>query len=130
MSERVTDISSHLVFFTLEINRIDDATLEREMAGNESARRYSPWVRDLRVFRPHQLSMNLRPCCTIRMSPVRPLGADCSMRPSRGLQIPVAEQSLTVNAALEKLSSPDRSIRQQAGEAIGVAFNEKSGCFR
>jgi len=26
MSERVTEISSHLIFFTLEINRVDDAT--------------------------------------------------------------------------------------------------------
>jgi oligoendopeptidase F len=45
------------------------------------------------------------------------------------MRIPVADQSLTVNAALEKLSASDRSIRQQAGEAIGAAFNEKIRLF-
>jgi len=129
MSERVTDISSHLVFFTLEINRIDDATLEREMAGNESARRYSPWVRDLRVFRPHQLSDELEALLHDQDVTGQAAWSRLFDETVAGLRIPVAEQSLTVNAALEKLSSPDRSIRQQAGEAIGVAFNEKIRLF-
>ena len=56
MNERVTDISSHLIFFTLELNRIEDETLEREMRAAGSLEKYRPWLRDLRVFRPHQLS--------------------------------------------------------------------------
>ena len=46
-----------------------------------------------------------------------------------GMRIPIGDQSLTVNATLEKLSSPDRAVRQQAGEAIGVAFNERIRLF-
>ena len=57
-SERVTGISSHLIFFTLELNRLDDAALEARMADPELAR-YRPWLRDLRVFRPHQLDLSL-----------------------------------------------------------------------
>ena len=45
------------------------------------------------------------------------------------MRIPLADQNLTVNAALEKLSSPDRSVRRPAGEAIGAAFNEKIRLF-
>ena len=57
MNEKVTDISSHLIFFTLEINRLDDAHLEREMKADAALRAViGPWLRDLRVFRPHQLS--------------------------------------------------------------------------
>src|ERR1700685_3883937 len=55
MNERVTEIGSHLIFFTLELNRVDDATFERELKGNAGFERYRPWLRDLRVFRPHQL---------------------------------------------------------------------------
>ena len=47
VSERITAISTHLLFFTLELNRMDDTP---------DAGRYGPWLRDLRVFRPHQLS--------------------------------------------------------------------------
>jgi oligoendopeptidase F len=46
-----------------------------------------------------------------------------------GMRISVADQSLTVNAALEKLSAPDRSIRQAAGKAIGEAFNDRIRLF-
>jgi len=129
MSERVTDISSHLVFFTLEINRIDDVTLERELAGDERARRYAPWVRDLRVFRPHQLSDELEALLHDQDVTGQAAWSRLFDETVAGMRIPVAEQTLTVNAALEKLSSPDRSVRQQAGEAIGTAFNEKIRLF-
>ena len=58
VSERVTAISSHLIFFTLELNRLDDAALEQKLADPALAR-WRPWLRDLRVFRPHQLSDEL-----------------------------------------------------------------------
>ena len=57
-SERVTTISSHLLFFTLELNRIDDAALDAKLADPALAR-WAPWLRDLRVFRPHQLDDDL-----------------------------------------------------------------------
>src|SRR5579863_1072042 len=58
ISERVTAISSHLLFFGLELNRLDDAVLEAKLADPALAR-WQPWLRDLRVFRPHQLSDEL-----------------------------------------------------------------------
>ena len=56
VQERVTAISSHLLFFTLELNRLEDAELERKFAAGGALERWRPWLRDLRVFRPHQLS--------------------------------------------------------------------------
>ena len=54
----MTAISSHLLFFTLELNRLDEAALEQKLADPALAR-WRPWLRDLRVFRPHQLSDEL-----------------------------------------------------------------------
>ena len=79
MTERVTAISSHLLFFTLELNRLDDAALEQKLADPALAR-WRPWLRDLRVFRPHQLSTSWRSCCTRRKSPDARHGRDCSTR--------------------------------------------------
>ena len=58
MQEKVTNISTHLLFFTLEINRIDEAALEGKLEAPALAR-YAPWLRDVRSFRPHQLSDEL-----------------------------------------------------------------------
>ncbi len=43
MSERVTAISSHLIFFSLELNRIDDAVLEAKLSDPALAR-WRPWL--------------------------------------------------------------------------------------
>src|SRR6185369_5898057 len=54
MQERITAASTHLVFFTLELNRIDDAALTRAMA-NPKLAHYRPWIEDVRKDKPYQL---------------------------------------------------------------------------
>ena len=54
VSERLTAASLHLLFFALELNRIDDAAMERAMQTLELAH-YRPWIEDLRKDKPYQL---------------------------------------------------------------------------
>ncbi len=55
----VTAITQPLVFFTLELNRIDDDVLAAALGESAGLRRYRPWLDRLRVLRPHQLSDEL-----------------------------------------------------------------------
>jgi oligoendopeptidase F len=89
VSEKLTDIGSKLVFFRLEINKLEDADLAAKQHDPALAK-YGPWLRDLRVWRPHQLSDELERRCTRRMSSVTPPGRACSTRRSRGCAIPSA----------------------------------------
>jgi oligoendopeptidase F len=129
MSERVTEIGNYLVFFTLELNRIDDATFERELKADAGFERYRPWLRDLRVFRPHQLSDEVEELLHDKDVTGQSAWSRLFDETVAGMRISIADQSLTVNSALEKLSSPDRSVRQAAGEAIGAAFAERIRLF-
>jgi oligoendopeptidase F len=129
MNERVTEISSHLIFFTLEMNRIDDAALERELAASAELEHYRPWLRDLRVFRPHQLSDEVEELLHDKDVTGQSAWSRLFDETIAGMRIAVADQALTVNAALEKLSAPDRSVRQAAGEAIGAAFGDRIRLF-
>ncbi|MEW6641637.1 MAG: M3 family oligoendopeptidase [Pseudomonadota bacterium] len=54
VSERITAASVHLLFFTLELNRIDDAVLEQAMQAPELGH-YRPWLEDIRKEKPYQL---------------------------------------------------------------------------
>jgi oligoendopeptidase F len=54
VQERITAASSHLLFFTLELNRIDDALIERAMA-EPALGHYRPWIEDVRKEKPYQL---------------------------------------------------------------------------
>jgi oligoendopeptidase F len=52
--DRLTAASSHLLFFTLELNRIEDSALEPALADPRLAH-YRPWFEDIRKERPYQL---------------------------------------------------------------------------
>ena len=54
VQERLTAASIHLLFFTLELNRIDDAVLDKAMA-DAALGHYRPWLADVRRYRPYQL---------------------------------------------------------------------------
>src|SRR4029453_491090 len=54
MQERLTAASTHLLFFVLELNRIDDAKLEAAMA-DPALGHYRPWLEDIRKDKPYQL---------------------------------------------------------------------------
>ena len=54
VQERLTAASTHLLFFSLELNRIDDALLEAAMT-DPALGHYRPWLEDVRRYRPYQL---------------------------------------------------------------------------
>src|SRR5579871_4750078 len=54
VQERITASSLHLLFFSLELNKIDDTVLEAAMA-DPALGHYRPWIADIRREKPHQL---------------------------------------------------------------------------
>jgi oligoendopeptidase F len=54
VSERITAASTHLLFFALELNRVDDGAIEHAMAA-PALNYYRPWIEDLRKDKPYQL---------------------------------------------------------------------------
>ncbi len=128
IAERVTAISSELIFFTLELNRLDDAQLEQQLADPALAR-WRPWLRDLRVFRPHQLSDELERLLHEKEVTGRAAWSRLFDETMAGMRIPLGDASLTVTDVLNKLSDRDRAVREAAARAIGAAFGERIRLF-
>src|SRR5690242_14937469 len=128
VSERVTAISSHLLFFALELNRLDDVALEQK-ASDPTLARWQPWLRDLRVFRPHQLSDELEKLLHEKEVTGRSAWSRLFDETIAGMRVPVSGEELTVSAALNKLSDQDRSVREAAARAIGKAFGDNIRLF-
>ncbi|MDO9415175.1 M3 family oligoendopeptidase [Pararhizobium sp.] len=55
VQSKLTDMGSHLLFFALEMNRIDDAVIDGSLASDPLAAHYKPWITDLRMDKPYQL---------------------------------------------------------------------------
>ncbi len=121
VSERVTAISSHLLFFTLDLNRIDDEAMARKLADPDLAR-WRPWLRDLRVFRPHQLSDEVEKLLHEKEVTGRAAWSRLFDETTAAMLVPFGDDRLTLSATLNKLSDPDRAVRETAGHAIGAAF--------
>ena len=56
---RSSQIAAESLFFTLELNELEDAELEAALAAVPAAARWRPWIRRLRLSRPHELSADL-----------------------------------------------------------------------
>jgi oligoendopeptidase F len=127
-SERVTAISSGLLFFALELNRLDEAALEQK-AADPALAKWQPWLRDLRVFRPHQLSDQLEKLLHEKEVTGRSAWSRLFDETVAAMRVSIGGEELTVSAALNKLSDRDRSVREAAGRAIGDAFGRNIRLF-
>nr|WP_270935677.1 M3 family oligoendopeptidase [Roseomonas sp. MO-31] len=129
MQERVTAISSHLLFLTLEINRVEDHALESKLGGSAALARWRPWLRDLRVFRPHQLSDELEKLLHEKEVTGRSAWNRLFDETIAGMRVTVAGEELTVSSALNKLSDRDRDVRAAAARGVSAAFGDKVRLF-
>ncbi len=127
-NERATTISSHLLFLTLELNRIEEPELEAKLSASALAA-WQSWLRDLRVFRPHQLSDELEKLLHEKEVTGRSAWSRLFDETVAGMRIPLAGEDLTVSTALNKLSDRDRAVRESAGHAIGAAFGKNIKLF-
>ena len=128
VNERITAISAELLFFALELNRLDDAEINAKLA-DSALHRWQPWLRDLRVFRPHQLSDELEKLLHEKEVTGRSAWSRLFDETVAGLRVPVRDEELTVSAALNKLSDRDRSVRHDAAAAIGDVFSKNIRLF-
>ena len=125
LNERVTDISSETLFFTLEINRIDDATLGM-MLTDPAAAHYGPWLHELCQFRPHQLADDMEKLLhdksvTGRAAWVRLFEETFSdMR----FEVEGVGKDLTQSQVLNLMSDRDAAKRKAAAMALGAKLGD------
>src|SRR5262249_8358426 len=56
---RASQIAAESLYFTLEINQLEDAEIEAALSAHPPAARWRPWLRRVRLSRPHELSADL-----------------------------------------------------------------------
>jgi len=130
ISERLTTLSGRLLFFTLEINRLDDDVLSQKMS-DARARYYQPWVRDLRVSREHELSDDLEKLFLDKSTTSRTSWVRLFDETLAGVYCKVEGEAepMTLTAALNRLSDPNGDRRRAAAKGIGAALGEKAQLF-
>ncbi len=128
IQERVTGISTHTLFFELEINRLDDAVLEAKLASARAAH-YRPWLRDVRVYRPHQLSDELERFVHEKSVSGRSAWTRLFDESMARLRFPLDGEELTSAEVLHLLSDRDGARRKAAALTLGKVLGDNVAQF-
>ncbi|WP_415489606.1 M3 family oligoendopeptidase [Acetobacter sp.] len=127
--ETLSDISADQLFFTLELNLIEEEALQEKIAASPALAHWQPFLRDHRMFRPHQLSDEIEQ--VLLEKSVTGASAWCRLFDEQmgGLRVPLEGREMTLGEALNLLSDPDRTRREEAGKAIGTVLGENIKLF-
>jgi oligoendopeptidase F len=128
IQERINDISTQLLFFMLEINRIADSALDGKLASAALAH-YQPWLRDVRAFRPHQLSDEIEKLLHEKYVAGRASWERLFDETGAALRFPLDGRDLTSAEALHLLSDADGETRKRAAKSLGQVFGDNARLF-
>ncbi|HEV2097845.1 MAG TPA: M3 family oligoendopeptidase [Stellaceae bacterium] len=123
IEERINAVSANLLFFTLEINRLDDAALAAKEADPALAH-YWPWLRDTRAFRPHQLADEIEKLLLEKYVAGRAAWTRLFDETIADLRFPFRGRELTEAEALDLLSDRDSKVRCEAANNIGEVLGK------
>jgi oligoendopeptidase F len=122
---RTSQIAAMSLFFTLEINQLEDGELEAAMQAHPAAQRWRPWLRRVRAGRPHELSADLERLL-IDKAPAVANWARLTDETLARLSARVDGETLTLAEILNRMSDPDPRRRKAAAQALSKALNERT----
>ncbi|MBV6631847.1 MAG: M3 family oligoendopeptidase [Alphaproteobacteria bacterium] len=128
MQERVTTISTPLLFFTLEINKIEEDAMDAKLK-DPALQGYASWLRDIRVFRPHQLDDEIERMLHERHVVGRSAWTRLFDETVAGLRFPFRGEELTSSEILNLMSDPDADKRKDAAKSVGQVFGDNIRVF-
>jgi oligoendopeptidase F len=126
--EKITVLSSRILFFTLAINKLENSALG-SMRGNAALEKYGPWLRDVRSFKPYQLSDELEKMLHEKSVAGRAAWTRLFDESIAGLRFTIDKKKLTEPEAFNLLSQKNPAMRKKAALAIGEVFKEKAPLF-
>ncbi|WP_027487939.1 M3 family oligoendopeptidase [Allorhizobium undicola] len=129
VQSRLTDYAAHLLFLTLELNRLEDSLLNAAIEGDPATAHYGPWLIDLRKDKPHQLDDRLEQIFLEKSQ----TGAAAFNRlfdeTLASLRFSVDGEEQTLEPTLNLLQEPDPALREKAAAALSKTFRENRRVF-
>src|ERR1700728_1311307 len=128
VQERLTSASIHLLFFTLELNRIDEALIQAAMA-DPALGHYRPWLDDVRRYKPYQLEDRVEQLfheksMTGYAAWNRQFDATIA-----NLRFKVGGKSLAIESTLNLMQDRSGSKRKAAAQALAHTFKDNVAQF-
>jgi oligoendopeptidase F len=128
MQEKITVYTTKLVFFSLEINSLEDAFLEGLLNENEELFRYKPVFEKIRALKPYQLSDEVEKFLH-DLGIVGDAWEKLFDETIAGLEFKIGGEKLNIEATLNFLTDQNRENRQKATYELARVFSKNIKVF-
>ncbi|MGO9006266.1 MAG: M3 family oligoendopeptidase [Beijerinckiaceae bacterium] len=125
--DKITAASTDLLFFQLELNRLDDALLARVTAGTLA--HYRPWLEDIRKEKPYQLDDELERLFHEKSVTGRAAWNRLFDETISALRFKIGDRELTLEPALNLMQDRQEAVRKEAAEAIATTLKQNLRTF-
>lgn len=129
ISEKITKIEKNLVFFNLEINEISDLALEKLLKNSKDLAKFQPFLRDIRIFKKHQLNFELEKFSLEKNIAAREAWVRLFDEINNNLEFNYRGKILSNQEIFDLLSDVDEKVRKDASKAIGKTFEKNAKIF-
>ena len=126
--ERLTTASSDLLFFALEMNRLDDATIDALLT-KSPLDHFRPWVEDLRKDKPFQLDDRIEQLFHEKSVTGRAAWNRLFDETIAALRFDVRGEELAIEPTLNKMQDTDETVRRDAAQALAKTFKANLRTF-
>ena len=128
LQDRLTTISTRLLFFALEMNRIEDEVMAGALK-DPTLGRYGPWIDDLRQERPYQLADDIEKLFHEKSVTGRGAWNRLFDETMTALRFNVDGEELALEPTLNRLLDADGDKRKAAAEALAETFGANLRTF-
>jgi len=129
MNEALTSLSTRLIFFGLELNRIEDDVLEAAFAKDAELARYRPWFAELRKSKPYQLEDRVEELFHDKSVTAFSAWNRLFDETMASLKFEVDGETLGLEATLHLLSDKDETKREAAFHALSKTLHANERLF-
>ena len=126
--EKITNFTTPLVFFTLELNRLEDGHLAALLEQNHDLARYKPIFDRIRAMKPYQLSDELEKFLH-DLGVVGDAWERLFDETIAGLEFEVNGETLNIEGTLNFLTDPERDNREAAARELADVFADNVKTF-
>jgi oligoendopeptidase F len=128
VQEKLTNIGAVLLFLSLEINRLDDALIERLM-GEEPLSHFRPWLEEVRKEKPYQLSDEIERLFHEKSVTGRAGWSRLFSETMASLTFEIDGERHPLEPALNFMMHPDGTVRRKAADALTTVFRANLPLF-
>ncbi|MCF6214571.1 MAG: M3 family oligoendopeptidase [Emcibacter sp.] len=133
--EKITQITTKILFFTLELNRVDQEKIDQWLKDSQELARYRPWFETIRQYRPHQLEDKLEEILLDKSVAGRAAWVRLFDETMANLKFDYIDpnnnekKSIGTEEALDLLTDTQENIRKSAADCLSTTFKNNIRLF-